>query len=94
MKVTRQLLPSFSIAAVIVATASLLEFATPGAAHYRLGQEIDISTVATGAQLDAGAGTEGPLRHAETIAKLESWLRTLQQQRRDSPTSKTSDSDP
>jgi tetratricopeptide (TPR) repeat protein len=59
-----------------------------------LQKEGPISTVATGAQLDAGAGTEGPLRHAETIAKLESWLRTLQQQRRDSPTSKTSDSDP
>jgi tetratricopeptide (TPR) repeat protein len=59
-----------------------------------LRKENPISTVGTDAQPDAGAGTDGPLRHAETIAKLESWLRTLQQQRRDSPTSKTSDSDP
>ena len=56
-----------------------------------LQEEGPIGTVGTAAQPDSEARTDGPLRHAETIAKLESWLRTLQQQRRDSPTSKASD---
>jgi Tfp pilus assembly protein PilF len=38
-------------------------------------------------QAEAAASTEPATRHAATIAQLESWLRSLEQQRRDRPTS-------
>ena len=42
----------------------------------------------------AAESVERSPRHAETIAQLETWLRSLQQQRRDRPASDTPDFDP
>jgi tetratricopeptide (TPR) repeat protein len=38
-------------------------------------------------QPETAASTESAVRHAGTIAQLESWLRSLERQRRDRPTS-------
>ncbi|HEY7130223.1 MAG TPA: tetratricopeptide repeat protein [Nitrospira sp.] len=43
--------------------------------------------VGVGPQSESSASSERATRHAAAIAQLESWLRTLEQQRRDRPTS-------
>lgn len=67
----------------ILAGAQLPQATVAGSGEAAVSDDASCVKVGTDREAESAGGSEPPRRHAATIVRLESWLRSLERQRRD-----------